>query len=96
MPPGATSHPFTLLWLILQWFTPEEKVIDRMKQYFEKSFGYAQIQGIKPKTLSYGLMDSPIGMLVWIRDKMQDLVDPSFIWDKKTVFDLGNALPHSR
>ncbi|KAK7029511.1 hypothetical protein VNI00_014544 [Paramarasmius palmivorus] len=86
MPPSPTSHPYTLFWLMLQWFTPEEKkAIDRMKQNFEKGFGYAQIQGTKPQTLSYGLMDSPIGMLAWIRDKMHDLVDPSFEWDKKMV-----------
>lgn len=35
--------------------------------------GYMEIQGTKPLTISYGLVDSPIGMLAWLRDKVKDL-----------------------
>jgi len=36
--------------------------------------------------LSYALVDSPIGMLAWIRDKMEPLVDHiDFEWDDEEV-----------
>ena len=36
--------------------------------------------------LSYALVDSPIGMLAWIRDKMEPLVDnKQFKWDDGDV-----------
>jgi hypothetical protein len=34
--------------------------------------GYMEIQGTKPLTIAYGLVDSPIGMLAWLRDKVKD------------------------
>lgn len=65
-PPALTKNPMTLSWLALKWFTPDEKKrVDRMQWWFEKQFGYANIQGTKPQTLSYGLMDSPVGLLAW-------------------------------
>lgn len=36
--------------------------------------------------LSYALVDSPVGMLAWIRDKMEPLVDHTdFKWDDEEV-----------
>jgi hypothetical protein len=44
------------------------------------------IQGTKPQTLSYALVDSPIGMLAWLRDKMEPLVDHrDFKWEDEEV-----------
>lgn len=45
-----------------------------------------EIQGTKPQTISYALADSPLGMLAWLRDKMEALVDRDhFVWDDETV-----------
>jgi microsomal epoxide hydrolase len=32
--------------------------------------GYVAIQGTKPETLAYGLLDSPVGLAAWIAEKM--------------------------
>lgn len=36
---------------------------------------YQQIQGTKPQSLSYGLNDSPVGLLAWILEKFQSWAD---------------------
>lgn len=37
--------------------------------YFTKESGYAAIQSTRPRTLGYGLTDSPAGLLAWIVEK---------------------------
>jgi hypothetical protein len=44
-----------------------------------------EIQGTKPQTVPYYLTDSSIGMLAWIRDKIQHLVDYDFRWEDEMV-----------
>ena len=39
--------------------------------------GYLQIQGTRPKTLAYGLTDSPVGQLAWIVEKFKEWTDPA-------------------
>lgn len=86
IPPSPLKNPLTLLWLALRWFTPEEKTkLARMQWWMKDESGYSKIQGTKPQTISYALMDSPIGMLAWIREKIEGLVDPDFVWSKEVV-----------
>ncbi|KAJ3819486.1 Alpha/Beta hydrolase protein, partial [Lentinula raphanica] len=86
-PPSPVKSPSTFLRLVLRWFTPSEKErIKRMQWWIDKQFGYAQIQGTNlPQTISYGLMDSPVGLLAWIRDKLFALVGPEFVWKDETI-----------
>jgi len=52
--------------------------IERIKQakYFQKTeTGYQRIQGSKPQTLGYGLMDSPAGLAAWIIEKFRTWSD---------------------
>lgn len=42
------------------------KNADRIRK---KEFGYFHLQSTKPQTLSYGLMDSPVGIAAWIIEK---------------------------
>jgi pimeloyl-ACP methyl ester carboxylesterase len=49
-----------------------EKVrVERIAEFLDDEFGYAQIQSTRPQTLAYGLTDSPVGQLAWIVDKFQ-------------------------
>ena len=61
--------------------TEEEKSWDRQfnKDYVSQS-GYFAIQSTKPQTLSYAMMDSPVGVAAWIIEKFyhwSDLEDGS-------------------
>ncbi|KAF5380600.1 hypothetical protein D9615_004580 [Tricholomella constricta] len=86
LPPSPLKNPLTLLWLILRWFTAEEKTkLARMQWWMKKESGYSRIQGTKPQTVSYALLDSPIGMLAWIREKVENLVEDDFVWPKEVI-----------
>jgi pimeloyl-ACP methyl ester carboxylesterase len=39
--------------------------------------GYAELQGTRPQTVSYGLSDSPVGQLAWILEKFWEWTDPA-------------------
>lgn len=86
LPPSPLQHPLTILWLLLRWFTPDQKRrMQRMQWWSKDEAGYSQIQGTKPQTIAHALQDSPVGMMAWIRDKIQHLSEPDFAWDKELV-----------
>ena len=55
----------------------EKKRLALFKHYFQEMMGYAQVQGTRPKTLTFGLNDSPVGQLAWIVEKFKEWVDPA-------------------
>ena len=55
--------------------------------------GYLEIQGTKPQTLAYSLVDSPLGMLAWIRDKVEHLVDDDFTWEEEEIITWAMVRP---
>lgn len=86
LPPVPMKNPITLLWLILRWFTPEEKKrLARLQWWLKDEIGYSKIHETKPQTISYGLLDSPVGMLAWIGEKLDSLIEPDYVWDKEMV-----------
>jgi pimeloyl-ACP methyl ester carboxylesterase len=48
----------------------------RFKHFNDEMRGYDHIQATRPKTLAYGLTDSPVGQLAWIVEKFKEWVDP--------------------
>jgi pimeloyl-ACP methyl ester carboxylesterase len=85
-PPSFFRAPLSLLylpiWAIMQG---EGSKFKRMLWWQKEEMGYFEIQGTKPQTLSYALADSPIGMLAWIRDKVQHLVDDDFMLSEEEI-----------
>jgi epoxide hydrolase len=49
----------------------------RFKHFNDEMRGYDHIQATRPKTLAYGLTDSPVGQLAWMVEKFKEWVDPS-------------------
>ncbi len=90
-PPSPIWHPVALGRLVLLFLTGlgaseyEKKSLARMKWWMDWESGYNAIQGTKPQTLSYALTDSPFGMMCWIREKTQFLVDDDFKWKDDEV-----------
>lgn len=88
-PPTWWKNPLQFAYLI-GWATLQDKSkagsnFGRMLWWQKEEQGYLEVQGTKPQTLSYALVDSPIGMLAWLRDKLEHLADDDWIWDEKTV-----------
>jgi epoxide hydrolase len=55
----------------------ERTRLSRFKHFNDEMRGYDHIQATRPKTLAYGLTDSPIGQLAWIVEKFKEWVDPA-------------------
>ncbi|MCU1459085.1 MAG: Epoxide hydrolase domain protein [Actinomycetia bacterium] len=56
--------------------TPEERaVLDRRAEYDVHDSGYAKLQGTRPQTLGYGLVDSPAMQAAWIVEKIWNWAD---------------------
>jgi epoxide hydrolase len=51
--------------------------LKRFKHFNDEMRGYDHIQATRPKTLAYGLTDSPVGQLAWIVEKFKEWVDPA-------------------
>ena len=85
-PPSLFSAPLSLLYLpIWALMQGEGSMFKRMLWWQKEESGYLEIQGTKPQTLSYALVDSPIGMLAWLRDKVQHLVDDGFMLSEEEI-----------
>ncbi|WP_190820887.1 epoxide hydrolase family protein [Saccharopolyspora pogona] len=53
----------------LEGLTDEEQArIVSLQQFMNERMGYAWIQGTRPQTLAYALLDSPVGQLAWIAE----------------------------
>ncbi|MEU6270059.1 epoxide hydrolase family protein [Saccharopolyspora shandongensis] len=46
----------------------EQARVGSLKQFMNERMGYAWIQGTRPQTLAYALLDSPAGQLAWIAE----------------------------
>ncbi|KAL2071708.1 hypothetical protein VTL71DRAFT_12943 [Oculimacula yallundae] len=88
-PPTIWKQPIAFVqfmcWAIWQDKSKDGGMLGRMMWWQKEESGYFDIQGTKPQTVSYALVDSPIGMLAWIRDKVEHLVDDDFTWDEEEI-----------
>jgi len=53
----------------------ETAYLQALEHWLTEEVGYQWIQGTKPQTLSYGLTDSPVGLLAWILEKFRSWSD---------------------
>jgi len=66
--------------------TDEERAfLQRRSQWSDSAGAYAHVQRTRPLTLSYGLADSPAGLLCWIAEKFKEWSDPHSSIDVDTL-----------
>lgn len=65
----ATQHAFT------PYSQRDNAGLDRSNWFLKEGSGYRMEQGTKPQTLGYALVDSPVGLLAWIYEKLHDWTD---------------------
>lgn len=53
----------------------EQQGAARNAAFRASGFGYAQIQHSRPQTIGYALVDSPVGLLAWLGEKLLDWSD---------------------
>jgi hypothetical protein len=68
--------------------TYSKREVDNLKHVqkvvLKSEMGYNQIMSTKPLTISYGLMDSPVGLLTWIWEKLKAWSD-DYPWSKDEI-----------
>lgn len=55
----------------------EKEAQQQIAAFFKAEGAYAQIQTTKPRILSYGLNDSPVGLCAWLLEIFRSFSDPS-------------------
>jgi pimeloyl-ACP methyl ester carboxylesterase len=53
----------------------EGQFVGELNHWLKEETGYQWIQGTKPQTLAFGLMDSPAGLAAWIVEKFRSWTD---------------------
>jgi hypothetical protein len=75
-PPSFTSQPALALQHTLTPYTEaEKKGLQRSEWFTEHGQAYRQLQATKPQTLSYAFAASPVALLAWIYEKLNDWTD---------------------
>lgn len=82
--------------------TPDEQAyLDEVADWFSRDGAYEHQQATHPATLSYGLSDSPVGLLAWILEKYHDWTDrqrnptplpDDFILTQATLYWFTNSI----
>ena len=62
----------------------EKADVERSEWFENKGRGYWAVQGTKPQTLAYSLVDSPVGLLAWIFEKLHDWSD-NYNWTNDEI-----------
>ncbi|KAH9974906.1 alpha/beta-hydrolase [Lactifluus volemus] len=73
-----------LKFLLTPYTSRDIQGITNTQNLFETGLGYFAEQTTKPQTLGYSLMDSPVGMLAWIYEKLVAWTD-SYPWSDDEV-----------
>ena len=73
---GAPLYAFNKPLPNIDEYAADEKGwFEKTAQFFAKESGYSAIQTTKPQTLSYGLVDSPVGLAAWLVEKRRSWSD---------------------
>ncbi|KAL1743833.1 Alpha/Beta hydrolase protein [Schizophyllum fasciatum] len=83
--PSPLWEPITTARFAAGYFRNTLRIELGKKWLMGSESGFSKIQATKPQTISYALLDSPIGMLAWIFDKLRALSTPGYDWDKARV-----------
>lgn len=82
-PPSFFKQPFQWAYMMLGFITGgtvglSKQYCDSLmdaQEYIKNELGYMQIQSTKPLSLAWAMTDSPVGLLAWIREKLETWTD---------------------
>lgn len=84
-PPPSKYNPIEIVKYLAGGYTALEiEDLHGVQKFIDEETGYQSIQGTRPQTLNHALVDSPVGMLSWIREKMHAWTD-AYPWTSDEV-----------
>jgi hypothetical protein len=60
-------------------------MLGRLQWFMKHEAAYSELQATKSQTLNYALMDSPVGILAWIREKLEASFEDDYVWEDEDV-----------
>lgn len=83
--PSFWTSPLQALRHATGGYTAAEKAgLERTRWFRQRGSGYSQLHGTKPHTPGFSLVDSPVGLLAWIYEKLRDWTD-AYPWTDDEV-----------
>lgn len=91
-PPSPLKSPVLFLKTVIGFLskgkiglnTQEYEMLVKLQQWHKTETAYQEIQSTKPLSLAFGLTDSPVGSLAWIREKLHGWSD-DYAWTEDEV-----------
>ncbi|ORY82633.1 Alpha/Beta hydrolase protein [Protomyces lactucae-debilis] len=84
-PPSSLLNPIEAARFVLGGYNKREIAdLQDTLQFVATGTGYSAIHDTKPHTLNFGLVDSPVGMLAWIREKLEAWTD-NYAWEDEEI-----------
>ncbi|KAL6694499.1 Alpha/Beta hydrolase protein [Trichoderma pleuroticola] len=79
------------LWLAARYYLgllseDEQKGLSRSLWYLKHSSGYMILQSTKPNTIGFALADSPVALLAWVYEKLQEWTD-EYPWTDDEILE---------
>jgi len=85
MKPSFSSNPIlTIQHFLTPYSEKEKRGLGRTQWFLQEGSGYRTLQATKPQTLGYALVDSPVGLLAWIYEKLHDWTD-DYEWTPEEI-----------
>ncbi|KIW79306.1 hypothetical protein Z517_05918 [Fonsecaea pedrosoi CBS 271.37] len=78
----------------------EQMGLDRSQKFFSEGMAYALMHAQRPQTIAYSMVDSPIGLLAWIYEKLHAWTD-AYPWTDDEIltwvctYYFSTAGPHA-
>lgn len=78
-------------WLAAKYYLgllseDEQKGLFRSLWYLKHSSGYMILQSTKPNTIGFALADSPVALLAWVYEKLQEWTD-EYPWTDQEILE---------
>lgn len=84
-PPPSKFNPIEVVKYLTGSYTAEEiQDLHDTQRFIDDETGYQAIQSTRPQTLNFALTDSPVGMLAWIREKLNAWTD-NYPWTSDEI-----------
>jgi pimeloyl-ACP methyl ester carboxylesterase len=83
--PPSRFNPLEAVKFLTGGYTARElKNLEDTQAFVNSGCGYQAIQSTMPQTLNFALVDSPVGMLAWIREKLHVWTD-NYPWKDEEI-----------
>jgi epoxide hydrolase len=64
----------------------DQAAVAHLQWFYENKFSFNQVQSQQPQTLAFGLADSPVGLLAWNAQLLDESLHPDFVLANVAIY----------